>query len=165
MLEPLFSSEYCEIFKDTYFEEHLLLKMCSWNWEKLKNTHKELQLYINRFFQRQYQKLVKMFVSVSWLASHEVCIHIQWFFGVVRNKFQTWRCLIYVVLTTSNLRRLENVWFTSSSGRLIYDVLKTSDLRRLEGIQFTTSWRGLIYDALKAPDLWRLEDVCKTTSV
>ena len=32
VLETFFSSEYCEIFKSTYFEEHcerLLLKMCS----------------------------------------------------------------------------------------------------------------------------------------
>ena len=30
-----------------------------------------------------------MFVFTSWLVSHEVCIHIQYFFGGVRNKLQT----------------------------------------------------------------------------
>ena len=40
---------------------------------------------------------------------------------------------------TSDLRRLEDIQFTTSSGRLVYDALKTSDLRRLEDIQFTTS--------------------------
>ena len=35
---------------------------------------------------------------------------------------------------TSYLRRLEDIWFTTSSGRLVYDVLKTSDLRRLEDV-------------------------------
>ena len=30
-----------------------------------------------------------MFVFTSWLVSHGVCIHIQYFFGVVRNKLQT----------------------------------------------------------------------------
>ena len=29
-----------------------------------------------------------MFVFISWLVSHEVCIHIQYFFGVMRNKLQ-----------------------------------------------------------------------------
>ena len=40
----------------------------------------------NRFFQHQYQKQEKMFVFTSWLVSQEVCIHIQYFFGVMRNK-------------------------------------------------------------------------------
>ena len=39
----------------------------------------------------------------------------------------------------SDLRRLEDVWFTKSSERLVYDVLKTSDLRRLEDAQFAMS--------------------------
>ena len=39
----------------------------------------------NRFFQHQHQKQVKMFVFISWLVSHEVCIHMQYFFGMVRN--------------------------------------------------------------------------------
>ena len=97
---------------------------------------------------------------------------------------------IYDVLKTPTLRRFEDVWFTTSSGRLIYDVLKTSDLsnledvqfatswkcliysifrtsdlRRLEDDQFTSSWRCPVYDVLKTSDLWRLEDFCKTTSV
>ena len=63
--------------------ERLLLKMCSWNWEKLKIIHMEF-----KFFLHQYHKKVKMFVFISWLVSHEVCIHIQCFFVVVRNKLQ-----------------------------------------------------------------------------
>ena len=83
------------------------------------------------------------------------------------------RLLIYVVLKTSNLWRLEDVWFTtswrrliyvSSCGHLIYDVLKTSDLRRFKDVRFTTSWSCLIYVVLKTSDLWRLEDVRFTTS-
>ena len=35
----------------------------------------------NRFFKHQYQKQVNMFVFISRLASHEVYIHIQYFFG------------------------------------------------------------------------------------
>ena len=61
----------------------------------------------------------------------------------------SWRRLIYVALKTSNLRRLENVRFTTSSGRLIYVVLKTSDLQRLKDVWFASSWRRLIYEVLK----------------
>ena len=75
----------------------------------------------------------------------------------------SWGRLIYNVLKTSNLRRLKVFLFTSSWRHLIYDVLRTSDLRRLEDVQFTVSWRRVIYDVLKTFDLWCLKDVCKTT--
>ena len=82
---------------------------------------------------------------------------------------------------TSNLRRLEDVQFTTFWRRLIYAVfrksgfqrpkrrlicvvLKTSNLRRLENVWFTTSSGRLIYDVLKTSDLRRLEDVQFTTS-
>ena len=88
---------------------------------------------------------------------------------------------IYDVLKTSNLRRLEdvwftlswrrpiydifrNVWFTTSWRRLIYVVLKTSNLRRLENVWFTTSSGRLIYDVLKTSDLRRLAEVWFMTS-
>ena len=57
-----------------------------------------------------------------------------------------------VLQKTSDLRRLEDVRFTSSWRRLIYVVLKTSDLRRLEDVWFTTFWRRPIYDVLKTSD-------------
>ena len=41
----------------------------------------------NRFFKHQYQN--KLTAGISWLVSDEVCIHIKYFFGVVRNKLQT----------------------------------------------------------------------------
>ena len=86
VLEPLFNSEYCETFRSTYFEEHLLLKICS-KWEKFKIIHKEFHFSLKkRFFQHQYQKRVKMFVFISSLVSYKVCIHMQYLFGVVRNK-------------------------------------------------------------------------------
>ena len=75
----------------------------------------------------------------------------------------SWRRSIYVVLKTSDLRRLEDVWFTSSWRHPIYDVLKASYLR-LEDVQFKTFWRRLIYVALNTSDLRRLEDVWFTTS-
>ena len=77
------------------------------------------------------------------------------------------------VFKTSDLRRPEDVRFTSSWRRPIYDVFKTSaisrlkesDLRSLEDVRFTKSWKRLINDVLKTFDLQRLEDVCKTTSL
>ena len=67
------------------------------------------------------------------------------------------RRLIYVLLKTSDLRylekvvlrRLEDVWFTTSWRRRIFVLLKTSDLQCLEEVCFTTSWRRLIYNLLK----------------
>ena len=75
----------------------------------------------------------------------------------------SWRSPIYEVLKIPDLRRLEDAWFITLWRRLIYDVWETSDLIRLEDVRFTTSWRRLIYDVLKTFDLRRLEDVCKTT--
>ena len=58
-------------------------------------------------------------------------------------------------------KRRHNIW----KWRRIYNVLKTSDLRRLEDVQFTTSWKSLIYNVVRMSDIWRLEDFCKTTFV
>ena len=64
----------------------------------------------------------------------------------------------------SDVRRLEDVWFTTSSGRLVSDVLKMFNLCLLEDVQFTLSWRRPVCDVLKTSVLWRLEDVWFTTS-
>ena len=69
-----------------------------------------------------------------------------------------------ILQKTSDLRRLQDVWITSSWRRPIYDVLKTFDLRRLKDGRFTTSWRSLIYVVLKTSDLRRLEDIWFTSS-
>ena len=63
--------------------DRLLPKMCSWNWEKLI------------FFNINIGN--KLMIGISWLVSHEVCIHGQYFFGVVRNKLK--------LLLESNKRR------------------------------------------------------------
>ena len=66
----------------------------------------------------------------------------------------------------SDLRRHEDTLLIMTSWRrLIYDVLKTSDLRRLQDVRFSTFWRRLIYDVLKTSDLRLLDDLYKTTSV
>ena len=78
-----------EFFRATILKnicERLLLKMCSWNWENLFIMSFNFTLK-NRFFQHQYQRQVHF--GISWLVSHEVCIHMQYFVGVVRNKLQT----------------------------------------------------------------------------
>ena len=69
-----------------------------------------------------------------------------------------------VLQKTSDLSRLEDVRFMTSSRRLIYVVLQTFDLRRVEHVQFTTSWRHLIYVVLKTSGLRRLENVWFTAS-
>ena len=74
------------------------------------------------------------------------------------------RPLIYDVLKTSDLQRLEDVWITTSWGRLVYDVLKTYNLRLLEDVQFMMSWRRLIYDVLRTSNLRRLEEVRFTST-
>ena len=73
--------------------------------------------------------------------------------------------LVFNVLKTSDLRRLKDVQFATSWKRLIYSVFRASDLRRFEDVRFTLSWRRPVYDILKTSDLWRLEDVCKTIFV
>ena len=68
----------------------------------------------------------------------------------------SWRRPIYVILKMSNLRRFEDVWFTPSSGRLVFNVLKD--------VWFMSSWRRPICDVSKTSDLQRLQDVWFTTS-
>ena len=57
--------------------EPLLLKMCSWNWEKLFIRSFNFTLK-NGFFHDNM-------IGISWLVSHKVGSDIQYFFGVVRN--------------------------------------------------------------------------------
>ena len=68
--------------------ERLLLKMCSGNWEKLKFIHNGFWFYIKKqgFFNINIRN--KFMIGISWLVFHEVCIHVQYFFGVVRNKLK-----------------------------------------------------------------------------
>ena len=68
-----------------------------------------------------------------------------------------------VLQKMSDLRHLDDVWFSTFWRRLIYAVLKTPNLHCLEDVQFSMSWRHLINGVLKAFDLRRLEEVCKTT--
>ena len=68
------------------------------------------------------------------------------------------RRLIYDVMKTSDLRRLEDVVFKTSWRRPIYFVLRTSNLRRPPDVWFTTSWRRPIYVVLKTSNY----DVFKT---
>ena len=74
-----------------------------------------------------------------------------------------WRRLIYDVFWTFGLWRYEDVWFTLSGIRPIWDVLKILDLQRLQDVGFTT-WRPPIYVVLKTSNLRRLEDIQFTTS-
>ena len=78
-----------------------------------------------------------------------------------RRRYDVWKM-------TSDLRLLEDVWFTSSWRRpiynvlksLIYDVFRTSGFQRPQDVWFTSSWRRLICDVWKTSDLQRLQDIC-----
>ena len=60
--------------------QRLLLKMCSWKWENLFIMG--FSFTLTRFFNiNTRDKFILVF--------HEVCIHIRYFFGVVKNKLQT----------------------------------------------------------------------------
>ena len=69
VLESLFNSRYCEIFKNTYFEEHLGTAASENVFMKLRKI-KILRSFNctlkNRFFQHYYQKQVKMFLLHDW---------------------------------------------------------------------------------------------------
>ena len=84
ILESLFNSEYCEIFQSTYFEEHLqtaasinfTLKNSDFFNINIRNMWKCLLLFHDRFP-----------VKFEF-------IHIQYFFGMVRNRSSHWRCSV-----------------------------------------------------------------------
>ena len=59
VLESLFNSEYCEVFKSTYFEEHLRMAASENLFMKLRELKfiRSFNFKLkNRFFQHQYQK-------------------------------------------------------------------------------------------------------------
>ena len=76
VLEYLSNSEFWENFKSNYFEEHLRTAAS-------KNVFMK-----NCFFNTNIRNKWKWGVKISWLASHEVCIYIQYFSGVARKKLQ-----------------------------------------------------------------------------
>ena len=83
VLESLFNSEYCEIFKSTFFEKHMRTAASENVFMKLRKTKiypYGVFFYLtlkHRFFQHQYQKQVKMsFLFHDWfpisLYSHKI---------------------------------------------------------------------------------------------
>ena len=70
VFKSLFNSEYCEMFKNTYFEQHLRTAS-----EDVFMKRRKIRIYKfirsfnftlkNRFFRHQYQERVKMFVFTS----------------------------------------------------------------------------------------------------
>ena len=60
--------------------------MYSWNWEKLEIIHKEFYYIKKAGFSTSISETNENVVSISWLVSYEVCLHIHYFFGVVRIK-------------------------------------------------------------------------------
>ena len=82
--ECLFNLQYCEFLKAPTLKnisERLLLRMCSWNWERIKIVHEEFQLHI--------KETKENVCFISWLVSFRVRIHMQYFFDMVKYKLQT----------------------------------------------------------------------------
>ena len=63
--------------------------MRSWSWEVIKIVRKEFLKNVKMFVFISWKKQVKMLVFISWLVSLGVCIQIQYFCDVLRNKLQT----------------------------------------------------------------------------
>ena len=87
-MESLFNSGYCEIFKNTYFEEQLRTAAASEKWNRKKYCSYEifiliLKKQVKMFVFISWKKQVKMLVFVSWLVSFRVCIQIQYLCDVV----------------------------------------------------------------------------------
>ena len=57
------------ILKNIY--KRLLLKICSWNWEKLKFIHKDVWFYIKKTGFLNINIRNKFMTGISWLVSHE----------------------------------------------------------------------------------------------
>ena len=119
-------------------------------------------LSLANFFYKQGIFIVYLWLSLcmsfNFPADTDVCkISSGCLKKVTTSYNQTRRCY-NVWQKTSDLRRLEDAWFTSCWRNPSYDVLrtsglrdvlKTSDLHCLEDIWFPTSWWHLICNVLK----------------
>ena len=76
----------------------------------------------NTIFQHQYQKQVKFFAFISWLVSFVVCIYIQYFFDVVRNKLRTVNVFIELIKRRSKVQEKPEPYESSD---LDFDQWKT----------------------------------------
>ena len=121
------------------------------------------------YFQTEYRfsdwiRKVSLFTSHIYPADTDVfktfsgrLVKVTTSYDQTRSRYDVWK-------KTSDLQRVEDVWFTSSWKRPTYDVLKTFDLRCHQDVWFTMSWRRLIYVILKTSNLGCLENVWFTTS-
>ena len=153
-LAQTFYSEFCQIFKNTFWDRTLLVAASTnhvFIFGMTQPTQTSL-IRIQDILKRSRRLTTKQDVVTTSERRHRIydVLKMPDLHRLEEVQFtMSWRRLIYGVLKASKLQRLGNVWFTTSSERLIYDVLKTSDLRCLEDVQCTTSWRRLIYDVFK----------------
>ena len=89
VLKSLFNSEYCEIFQSIYFEEHLQ-KAASEN-VFIKIIHKEKNGFFNINIRNKWKCLL---LFHDWFPVKFEFIHIQHFFGMVRNRSSHRRCSV-----------------------------------------------------------------------
>ena len=86
---------------EIYFRHANLTFLC-WNLVSLFIIHSEQFRFIrnsiiwNARWHLLYQEIESLSfpIDISWLVSHEVCIHVQYFFDVVRNKLELLNVLI-----------------------------------------------------------------------
>ena len=129
-MTQVISHEFCTKFKNTF----------------LKNTPARMLMDI-KFFSRSFLHAFRKYLELFEKGKNKTSSRrLEKDIGFTTS----WRRLICVVLKTSNLRRLDNVWFATSSDVWfttswrcpIYVVLKTSNLR-LKDVWFMMSWRRL----------------------
>ena len=95
LLESLFNSEYCKIFKSNYFKEHLRTA-ASENVHEAKKKRlltRNFYIYIKEtsenvcfYFMKETSENACFYFMIGFLWS---CFHIEYFCDVVRNKLQT----------------------------------------------------------------------------
>ena len=88
VLESLFNSEYCKIFKSTYFEEHLRTGASENVFMKLIKIKIYSQFYIKKQVFSSISE-TNEYVCFYFMIGFLSLFHIQYFCGVVRNKLQT----------------------------------------------------------------------------
>ena len=84
MLESLFSSEYCKIFQNTYFEERLQTAASENVFIFIKRINFTLKNPIFSTSMSETSENVCYNFMIGFMKF--VFIHIQYFFGMVRNK-------------------------------------------------------------------------------
>ena len=95
VLKSLFNSEYCEIFQSTHFEEHLQTAASENVFIKIIHKENKFMLKNPDFFNINIRSKWRcLFLFHDWFPVKFEFIHMQYFFGMVRNRSSHWRCSV-----------------------------------------------------------------------